>query len=766
MYIESIHIEHFGKLHDFDLAFDSRLNIIEGANESGKSTVAAFLRFMLYGFSTADKAELSDRKKYLSWQTGSAEGSMRFSAGGKHYETRRAVTVDKDGRYTETNLTVDCETGLPAFPRTSVGDALLGVPDSVFTDTVFVGQIGNVKVGGRSVSEAIENLIFSGDEKVNTERAKSELDEAKNSLLHPGGKGGVLYKLHQKQDDYARRLAIAQKEQYKIAEKEAALAQAREKKRDSEKQESSFRAIENDYKNAMLIKTYDYLHELEENAEAVDREIAVLEKENTVDGFTPTRETLDSLIRYAAEESAKREERDEAFSRAEEAEKKVCYSDEEAALMQATEAHGGEEEVRAAAKKHTRAGMRNILFASLCLLLFAASFLADFLLFRLSYFPLNPKAIVALIFKEMTIGGAVAFFLLALRAGKRFRALAAAYHEKTYAGLCRKLDELHAVNDRMTALRAEANAERKNMLSRRDAYLDCLEEISRFLMNGGETLPKDDPAGFISGYTEKIRAYLQKRDDLEKKKSGVTNVMRELRVQLEGKNEVQVRATVSPKDRDKLASMNHRELVDGIEHYRRLSRFYDDRVRELERQLLTARSQAEDPLLLSAEIGLLQEKTDAFLARHSAYTLAEDALSSAGERLRTEITPRLAEDAGRFMYIATDGKYGKPHVSSDIEIGFTDGGSTRAADFFSAGTQDLAYLALRMALIDILYDETPPVFFDESFVHQDDERARGLMRAVQSLSDEGKQFFLFTCHNREAVMAKDVFREFSHILVS
>ena len=40
MYIESIHIEHFGKLHDFDLAFDSRLNIIEGANESGKSTVA------------------------------------------------------------------------------------------------------------------------------------------------------------------------------------------------------------------------------------------------------------------------------------------------------------------------------------------------------------------------------------------------------------------------------------------------------------------------------------------------------------------------------------------------------------------------------------------------------------------------------------------------------------------------------------------------------------------------------------------------------
>ena len=49
MIIESIHIDKFAGLSDFDLRLGAGLNIIEGKNESGKSTVAAFIKFLFLG---------------------------------------------------------------------------------------------------------------------------------------------------------------------------------------------------------------------------------------------------------------------------------------------------------------------------------------------------------------------------------------------------------------------------------------------------------------------------------------------------------------------------------------------------------------------------------------------------------------------------------------------------------------------------------------------------------------------------------------------
>ena len=40
MIIENIHIISFGKLQDFRLDLSGGINIIEGGNESGKSTVS------------------------------------------------------------------------------------------------------------------------------------------------------------------------------------------------------------------------------------------------------------------------------------------------------------------------------------------------------------------------------------------------------------------------------------------------------------------------------------------------------------------------------------------------------------------------------------------------------------------------------------------------------------------------------------------------------------------------------------------------------
>ena len=67
----------------------------------------------------------------------------------------------------------------------------------------------------------------------------------------------------------------------------------------------------------------------------------------------------------------------------------------------------------------------------------------------------------------------------------------------------------------------------------------------------------------------------------------------------------------------------------------------------------------------------------------------------------------------------------------------------------------MAYIAVRAALIDMLYTEKPPVIFDESFAHQDNVRARAMMNMIKQLSKEGCQSFIFTCRGRESVIASE-----------
>ena len=144
--------------------------------------------------------------------------------------------------------------------------------------------------------------------------------------------------------------------------------------------------------------------------------------------------------------------------------------------------------------------------------------------------------------------------------------------------------------------------------------------------------------------------------------------------------------------------------------------------------------------------------------KHKAYYLALDAIEHAEENLRSEVSPRLGEYATHLMEIMTDKKYSGINITEAISVEFsTPSGDKRSVDFLSGGTRDLTYVALRAALIDMLYTEKPPILFDESFAHQDNIRAGSLMRALCHLAeDEGCQSFVFTCRGREGTLATEI----------
>ena len=109
------------------------------------------------------------------------------------------------------------------------------------------------------------------------------------------------------------------------------------------------------------------------------------------------------------------------------------------------------------------------------------------------------------------------------------------------------------------------------------------------------------------------------------------------------------------------------------------------------------------------------------------------------------------------MRAMTDGKYAEIGVDMDFGLSFSDGEAMHDAAYLSAGTGDLAYLCLRMALIELLYKKAvPPFIFDESFARMDNERLRRVLTLVSKYANRSYQSFLFTCHDREKNLMAEI----------
>ncbi|MGN0484256.1 MAG: ATP-binding protein [Lachnospiraceae bacterium] len=140
MYIESCHIENFGKLQDVHFDFSQQLNVIKEENGWGKSTLAAFLRVMFFGFANEGKRnELEkERKRFAPWQGGVYGGQLVFSHDKKRYEIVRTFgKKEKD----DTFELYDADTHLLSEDFSAkIGEELFGLDAVSFARSIYVAQ--------------------------------------------------------------------------------------------------------------------------------------------------------------------------------------------------------------------------------------------------------------------------------------------------------------------------------------------------------------------------------------------------------------------------------------------------------------------------------------------------------------------------------------------------------------------------------------------------------------------------------------------------
>lgn len=218
MRIESLHIDKFGKLRAFDLAFPEGLTIVRGDNESGKTTILAFLRAMLYGLNgkSASIAQ-NDRRKYMPWGETSMGGSLRLTDGRSAWEIARVFgQTKKQDTLRVTDLASGEAVELPAGDEP--GRVLLGVDEAVFADTLYVSARGSRPSGdGAALTDKIRNLVGTGSEDVDLKSVLDRLRAAKNAIAPRVKDKGQLAAVQREQDEVQRALLASAQEQQELA---------------------------------------------------------------------------------------------------------------------------------------------------------------------------------------------------------------------------------------------------------------------------------------------------------------------------------------------------------------------------------------------------------------------------------------------------------------------------------------------------------------------------------------------------------------------
>ncbi len=168
----------FGTLENKTMTLGDGLNVIYAPNESGKSTWCSFIRAMLYGVSTAQRAKQGqqpDKIKYRPWSGASMSGSMDIeTADGPVTLQRRTGRANQPMQNFSATVT-GTDTPVPGLTGDSCGQALTGVPREVFERTAFIRQAGLGVSNDPELEKRINALVAAGDEEQSYSQADKQL---------------------------------------------------------------------------------------------------------------------------------------------------------------------------------------------------------------------------------------------------------------------------------------------------------------------------------------------------------------------------------------------------------------------------------------------------------------------------------------------------------------------------------------------------------------------------------------------------------------
>lgn len=728
-------------MRDFSLQLDEGLNIIEGHNEAGKSTIAAFCAFILYGES---KNQLDI---HSSWDGLVPEGNLVVSDNGRLYRISRSRNLNA--------VIKDLSTGEQVHRKEIPGEVFFGLPCDIYRSSAFIGQGASGGVACENISASIENILFTGNENTNSEKAVKALDSFRVSMQHKNGKGGSIYELEQKRDELLSRLRSSSENNAKIIELEgeAGHTQTTLDKRDTaiDKLETCIKYVE----YGALIKQFDELEKLRVGGNELKEHHKLIIENASFGNYFPDREYPIRVRSLRSDADSLNEQFEEACRQ----ENELMDSEPDRAGLthtaEAVDSLGGKNEALNYSKKHKTLSS----FFSFCsILLFVLSGVALAAGVYFSVFGRNTTlALVSAGFFVISTALAILMFVLSVRQKNALTLVMNEIGASDYQELLRILNEHDDVAERLNRFSSSLDEleAKKELLD--DLRTSKLRELNELLM-------KWDKPDAATAAEDAERIY-EKLDECRTKLERQYAAFSTLKNALEGYDESVIREEY-PVICDKYKLLNDSDTRKDINAMKRelivqknSAAQLREKLQKLQTELSALYAVTEKPVPIRGELDAVDAEIAAEKRQYDACILAQDSLAAAADNLRMKFVPKLSELTSRYMSESSGGNYKTVDVASDMSLSYrkADDDSFRSMNYLSAGSSDLAYISLRLALISTLCKRSvPPVIFDESFARMDDERLYGLFKVIAGYCAEGHQVIVLTSQKRDALIAEGI----------
>lgn len=706
----------FGKLQDQQLSLQPGLNCIYAPNESGKSTWSHFLRIMLYGLNTRDRGLLADKNRFAPWSGAAMRGQMQVTdSDGTQLtlsrDTRRANAPM--GHFTCTYT--GTATAVPGIDGQNAGETLLGVPREVFERSAFIRQSALAVDSDAELERRIAALITTGEEDVSYTEVRDRLKKQLNRRRSNRATGQI---------------PVLERE---ISDLEEQLAQMDSL---SQQADAARQQLESLTRQQKELQTQQALWQQLQQQEAAQKyaaaQAAAQEAAHRAAWLVETAGPLpedDTLTRLEGQCTAL-EEAQAALGQAQATEKAAQKAAEEANALYTAHPLYPDDDTACRARLDRIAAPK------------APS-------------PLLPVAGVVLL-----LAGAVLAFFSRGAVPQVYLYGALALAGLVFTGVSLLLQgKAKKAGRKANADRAALEAQMAEYLPLRQRYEDAGRQAAQAAAaaDGLAQIQQQQLLTLLSG----LRPYAPAAAD----PGGARVALTHLRQQKHTLSEAQRAARETALRRDLLRehlpegplpdtgtplphpSLSPEQVTARLSQNTLLLQSAQSRLDTLTGQLRSLGS-ADD---LTAQLQQRRQQLAQLQEEYDAIALAMEVLDDANTTLQNRFSPALGARAAEIFAKITGGRYQKVLLSRDFSLETDSEGAQRSVQLLSQGASDQLYLAVRLAICDMVLpaEKRVPLVLDDALLSFDDGRLHAALDYLLEES-ERRQILLFTCQKRES----------------
>ena len=247
---------------------------------------------------------------------------------------------------------------------------------------------------------------------------------------------------------------------------------------------------------------------------------------------------------------------------------------------------------------------------------------------------------------------------------------------------------------------------------------------------------RDELANFVASWKSQLRVL----DELDRARDNTARTQSHLR-------DLQALVRLTDKPEEDTLTLSREDTIAAIADLTRL--IGQDRVRLA--QLRGRMEDLPDEDQLQRRMSMGRRRLAELERTNLAITYAQSALETAMQELQRRFAPDITRRAEYYLSRLTGGIYDRILIDDELNVlaARSSESTLRTAAWRSGGTGDQIYLALRLAVWEVLSPDSP-LILDDALVRFDQGRMEKAMELLKELS-ENRQILVFSCQDREKV---------------